>query len=64
MQMHKYVMNVTYLFQLIYRLKTTRGREWLPHFNFYVTCVVDYSLANNQIAKALIVLSVFIPVCL
>ena len=31
MQMHKYVMAVTYLFQEIYHLKTTRGREWLPH---------------------------------
>lgn len=63
MQMHKYVMTVTYLFQEIYRLKTTRGREWRP-FNSYAACVVDYSLANNQIAKAFIVLSVFIPVCL
>ena len=31
-------------------------------YNSYVACVVDYSLANNQIAKALIVLPVFIPV--
>ncbi|MDI4452915.1 hypothetical protein E7V49_20620, partial [Escherichia coli] len=31
-------------------------------FNSYAACVVDYSLANNQIAKAFIVLPVFIPV--
>ena len=64
MQMHKYVMTVTYLFQEIYRLKTTRGRGMAAPFNSYAACVVDYSLANNQIAKAFIVLSVFIPVCL
>ena len=56
-------MSLIYLV-IIYRLETTRGREWLPHFNFYVGCVVDYSLANNQIAKAFIVLPVFIAVCL
>ncbi len=61
--MHKYVMAVTYLFQEIYRLETTRGREWLPHL-ILTQRVVDYSLANNQLAKAFIVLSVFIPVCL
>ena len=28
-----------------------------PHIVSYVACVVDYSLANNQIAKALIVVA-------
>lgn len=44
--------------------KNNAGQEMAAPFNSYVACVVDYSLANNQIAKALIVLSVFIPVCL
>lgn len=63
MKMHKYVMAVTYLFQEIYRLKQ-RGQGMAAPFNSYAACVVDYSLANNQLAKAFIVLSVFIPVCL
>lgn len=63
MKMHKYVMAVTYLFQEIYRPETTRAGMAAP-FNSYAACVVDYSLANNQLAKAFIVLSVFIPVCL
>ena len=62
--MHKYVMAVTYLFQEIYRLETNAGQGMAAPFNSYAACVVDYSLANNQLAKAFIVLSVFIPVCL
>ncbi len=34
-----------------------------PFINAYVACVVDYPLANNQIAKALIVLSMFTCIC-
>lgn len=44
--------------------KNNAGQGMAAPFNSYAACVVDYSLANNQIAKALIVLSVFIPVCL
>lgn len=64
MKMHKYVMAVTYLFQEIYRLENNAGQGMAAPFNSYAACVVDYSLANNQLAKAFIVLSVFIPVCL
>ena len=64
MQMHKYVTNVTYLSRDNISTGNNAGQGMAAPFNSYAACVVDYSLANNQLAKAFIVLSVFIPVCL
>ena len=60
MQMHKYVISVTYVFHEMQRLKYQGAGNGSPH----LILSHDYSLANNQIAKTFIVLSVFIPVCL
>ncbi len=50
MQMHKYVMAVTIYFKKYIAWKQRGAGNSCP-INSYAACVVDYSLANNQLAK-------------